>query len=65
MTRKLNAADPTIVDGPNSPAFCPRVETVSMTFKRISGALEPSAINVRFATVGFHTFTFVFMNSWE
>jgi len=28
-----------------------------MTLRRISGALEPSAMSVRFATVGFQTST--------
>ena len=29
MTNKLNDADPTIVDGPNSPGVSPRVTVVS------------------------------------
>ena len=63
MIRKLKAADPTIVEGPNSPGFEPRVCTVSITFRRISGALEPRAIRVRFATVGFHTATLLLTSS--
>ena len=59
MTKKLNDADPTIVDGPSSPGLDPSVYTVSMTLRRISGALEPRAMRVRLATVGFHTFTLV------
>ena len=59
MIKKLNEADPTMVDGPSSPGVDPRVYTVSMTLRRISGALEPRAIRVRLATVGFHTFTLV------
>jgi hypothetical protein len=38
--------------------------TVSMTESKISGADEPRAIRVRFATVGFHRETFlVFVTS--
>ena len=53
-----------MVDGPSSPGFDPSVYTVSMTFRRISGALEPRAIRVRLATVGFHTFTLVLTSSF-
>ena len=35
ITRKLNAADPTIVDGPNFPGALPRVVTVSIMDNRI------------------------------
>ena len=54
---RLNAADPIIAEGPNSPGADPRVETVSIIAKRISGALEPRAIKVILAIVGFHTET--------
>jgi hypothetical protein len=40
ITRRLNAADPTMVDGPSSPGVDPRVCKVSITDRRISGALE-------------------------
>ena len=64
MTSKLKAADPTIVLGPSSPGHPPRLVTVSMTESKISGADEPRAIRVRFATVGFHRETFlVFVTS--
>lgn len=63
MTRKLKAADPTMVEGPSSPGVLPRVCTVSMTLRRISGALEPRAIKVRLAIVGFQTATLVLTNS--
>ena len=56
MTMRLKAAEPTMVDGPSSPALNPPVST-SMTFKRISGAEEPRAMRVRLATVAFHTRT--------
>jgi len=57
MISKLKAADPTIVDGPSSPGQAPKFMEVSRTARRISGALEPNAIRVRFATVGFQTVT--------
>lgn len=36
-----------------------------MTLRRISGALEPRAMRVKFATVGFQTLTFVLMGMPE
>ena len=56
ITSMLNAAEPTIVDGPSSPDRIPRPQ-ISITESRISGADEPSAISVRLATVSFHTLT--------
>jgi len=58
MQKRLKAALPTIVEGPRSPlkSSLPRSST---TLRRISGALEPRAISVRFATVGFQTVTVV------
>lgn len=53
MTKRLNAADPTIVDGPSSPGGDPRLLTVSMTLSMISGAEDPSAMRLKFAIVGF------------
>jgi hypothetical protein len=40
ITKKLKAADPTIVEGPSSPGVEPKLETVSMSESRISGALN-------------------------
>ena len=56
ITSKLNAAEPTIVLGPSFPAskFEPMI---SMIDRRISGADDPRAIRVRFATVSFQTRT--------
>ncbi len=63
ITRKLKEADPTIVDGPSSPGMLPRLLTVSMMLRKISGALDPRAMRVRLATVGFHTFTLTVLDS--
>lgn len=52
ITRRLKAADPTIVEAPSSPGHSPRLEAVSITLSKISGALEPRAMRVRLATVG-------------
>ena len=58
ITNKLNAADPTIVEAPSSPGHAPKLATVSITARRISGALDPRAISVRFAMVAFHHRTY-------
>ena len=52
IQNRLNAAEPTIVPGPSSPALN-LLPMISMQDSRISGALEPSAIRVRLATVSF------------
>ncbi|CAN7949529.1 unnamed protein product, partial [Ixodes pacificus] len=62
MTSRLNAADPTMVPGPRSPASKLQKQThllpmISMMASKISGALEPSAMSVRLATVSFQTLT--------
>mmetsp|Transcript_5229 Transcript_5229/g.13440 ORF Transcript_5229/g.13440 Transcript_5229/m.13440 type:complete len:257 (+) Transcript_5229:713-1483(+) len=49
---RLNAALPTMVDGPSVPAKKPSMHS-SVADSRISGADEPSAINERFAMVPF------------
>lgn len=53
----MKAAEPTIVDGPSSPAGYPKSFKASSTERMISGAEEPNAIRVKFAIVGFQTGT--------
>jgi hypothetical protein len=50
----LKAADPTMVDGPMTGGTASRSYTVVIVESKISGADEPRAIRVRFATVSFH-----------
>merc|ERR1719506_3304233 len=58
ITRRLNAALPTMQDGPRpSTAGLLMVPTVSITAKRISGAEDPRAISVKLEIVAFHTCT--------
>merc|ERR1712166_217375 len=56
MKSKLNAAEPTMVAGPRSPAWNV-LATISTTARRISGAEDPRAMRVRLATVEFQTST--------
>ena len=53
ITTRLNAAEPTIVPGPNFPALKPSPH-ISITDRNISSELLPNAINDRLATVSFH-----------
>ena len=61
MTKKLKAADPTMVPGPRLPASkcSPKI---SMTESIISGAEDPRTIRLRLATVLFHTFTLMVLD---
>mmetsp|Transcript_31737 Transcript_31737/g.80172 ORF Transcript_31737/g.80172 Transcript_31737/m.80172 type:complete len:206 (+) Transcript_31737:1561-2178(+) len=56
ITKRLNAADPRMVEGPRSPAKKPFLNTSTME-SMISGAEEPSAMSVKLAIVGFHIVT--------
>jgi len=53
MNKRLNEADPTIVDGPSSPAGFPSRPHCSTTASKISGAEDPRAMSERFAIVAF------------
>lgn len=64
MPNKLKAADPTMAPGPKSPAL-KSFPTISMMDRRISGAEDPSAIRVRFATVSFQMRTSMISGSCE
>ena len=60
MNKRLNAAEPTMVDGPSSPAGSPSLPHVSTTASKISGAEDPRAMSERFAMVAFQTGTSTF-----
>merc|ERR1712137_99542 len=53
IINRLKAAEPTIVEGPSFPLWNPFL-MVSIMESKISGADEPNAMSVRFATVSFH-----------
>lgn len=53
ITRRLKAAEPTMVEGPSSGGMASMSFTLEITERRISGADEPNAMRVRLATVGF------------
>ena len=50
MMQMLYEAEPTMVDGPSSPASSPRVSRVSTVARKISGAEEPTAMREILAT---------------
>jgi hypothetical protein len=56
MIIRLKAADPTITPGPSSLAKKRRLKA-SINESMISGAEDPSAKRLKFATVSFHTLT--------
>jgi hypothetical protein len=55
INNRLKAAEPTIVDGPSSPAGWSIAVHTSLTASKISGAEEPRAMRERFASVAFQT----------
>ena len=55
ITKRLKAAEPTMVEGPSSGGDSLIVTAVCRTFKRISGADEPRAIRDKLAIVSFQT----------